>query len=250
MVCTVKKLSMLSGVTVRTLHFYEEANLLKPAYYGSNGYRYYKEPELLKLQQILFFKKLGFSLKEIRKVLGESDFNQMAALRSHRKTLLHEREKIEQLIETIDKTINHAKGRSTMKAREFFTGFSTIKKGTGSEPYFISEELVLEATKYSVHSKKEGLSHEMINGMANDIYSQITDCIEKNLGPDSSEVQFLIQQHYLLTEQVHPAGKEVYQALGVLYQEHPTFRKQLDPIHPELAVFLGIAMKRFAEVNF
>ena len=59
----VKKLSELSGVTIRTLHFYEEADLLKPAYYGSNGYRYYEEKELLQLQQILFFKELGFTLK-------------------------------------------------------------------------------------------------------------------------------------------------------------------------------------------
>ena len=87
MAYTVKKLSEISGVTVRTLHFYEEVGLLKPAYYGSNGYRYYEEKELLQLQQILFFKELGLTLKQIRKVLGESDFDQIAALHSHRKAL-------------------------------------------------------------------------------------------------------------------------------------------------------------------
>ena len=69
MAYTVKKLSELSGVTVRTLHFYEELGILKPAYHGSNGYRYYEESELLQLQQILFFKELGFTLKQIQKVL-------------------------------------------------------------------------------------------------------------------------------------------------------------------------------------
>lgn len=69
---TVKKLSELSGVTVRTLHFYEEIGILKPAYYGSNGYRYYEESQLLQLQQILFFKELGFTLKQIQKVMGKS----------------------------------------------------------------------------------------------------------------------------------------------------------------------------------
>lgn len=67
MVYTVKKLSEMSGVTVRTLHFYEEAGLLKPAYYGANGYRYYEEKELLQLQQILFFKELGFTVNNHRK---------------------------------------------------------------------------------------------------------------------------------------------------------------------------------------
>jgi DNA-binding transcriptional MerR regulator len=84
---TVKKLSILSGVTVRTLHFYEEESLLKPAYYGDNGYRYYEERELLQLQQILFFKELGFTIKQIKRVLGKSDFDQLVALYSHQKSL-------------------------------------------------------------------------------------------------------------------------------------------------------------------
>ena len=105
MAYTVKKLSEISGVTVRTLHFYEEAGLLKPAYYGSNGYRYYEEKELLQLQQILFFKELGLTLKQIRKVLGKSDFDQIAALHSHRKALSCEWEKISRLLKTVDKTI-------------------------------------------------------------------------------------------------------------------------------------------------
>lgn len=71
MAYTVKKLSELSGVTVRTLHFYEEEGLLKPSYYGANGYRYYEEKELLQLQQILFFKELGFTIKQIKKVVGK-----------------------------------------------------------------------------------------------------------------------------------------------------------------------------------
>ena len=91
MVYTVKKLSELSGVTVRTLHFYEEAGLLKPAYYGSNGYRYYEENELLQLQQILFFKELGLSIKQISKVLGSNDFDQLAALHSHKKASCFDR---------------------------------------------------------------------------------------------------------------------------------------------------------------
>src|ERR1700692_2792702 len=103
MAYTVKKLSELSGVTVRTLHFYEEIGLLKPAYHGSNGYRYYEEKELLQLQQILFFKELGFSLKQIQKVLGRSDFDQLTALCSHKRSLMQEREKIEHLLKTIDK---------------------------------------------------------------------------------------------------------------------------------------------------
>jgi len=63
---TVKKVAAMSGVSVRALHFYDEAGLLKPAYLGANGYRYYEEAQLLTLQQILFYRKLGFELKQIK----------------------------------------------------------------------------------------------------------------------------------------------------------------------------------------
>lgn len=88
MAYTVKKLAKISGVSVRTLHWYDEVGLLKPAYHGSNGYRYYEEEQLLILQQILFFRELGFELKQIRKVLGRTDFDKMVALSSHRPSRL------------------------------------------------------------------------------------------------------------------------------------------------------------------
>ena len=72
MAYTVKKLAAMSGVSVRTLHWYDEVGLLKPAYHGANGYRYYEETQLLTLQQILFYRELGFELKQIKRVLGRS----------------------------------------------------------------------------------------------------------------------------------------------------------------------------------
>src|SRR6185503_19359632 len=69
MACTVKKLAAMSGVSVRTLHIYDEVGLLKPAYHGANGYRYYEEAQLLMLQQILFYRELGFELKQIKRIL-------------------------------------------------------------------------------------------------------------------------------------------------------------------------------------
>ena len=104
---------------------------LNRSYYGSNGYRYYEERELLQLQQILFFKELGFTIKQIKKVIGKSDFDQLAALHSHRKSLNQEWEKIGHLLKTIDKTINHLKGKKKMKDKEIFDGFNiTLVKQT------------------------------------------------------------------------------------------------------------------------
>jgi len=71
---TVKQVAAMSGVSVRTLHFYDETGLLKPARHGANGYRFYEEPQLLTLQQILFYRELGFELKQIKAILGRADF--------------------------------------------------------------------------------------------------------------------------------------------------------------------------------
>src|SRR6185436_12696987 len=87
MAYTVKKLAKMSGVSVRTLHFYDETGLLKPAFYGENGYRFYDDAQLLTLQQILFYRELGFELKEIKRILSQADFENVAALESHRQVL-------------------------------------------------------------------------------------------------------------------------------------------------------------------
>src|SRR4051812_12416431 len=84
---TVKQVAAMSGVSVRTLHFYDETGLLQPAYVGANGYRFYEEPQLLTLQQILFYRELGFELKHIKTILGQADFEKVAALQSHREVL-------------------------------------------------------------------------------------------------------------------------------------------------------------------
>src|SRR5579883_2034362 len=108
---TVNKLAKLSGVSVRTLHFYDEIGLLKPAFYGENNYRYYEEEQLLMLQQILFFRELGISLNEIQKVVSSDDFDQIEALTSHRINLEKNIERMQKLLKTIDKTVSYLRGK-------------------------------------------------------------------------------------------------------------------------------------------
>jgi DNA-binding transcriptional MerR regulator len=110
-------------VSVRTLHFYDEIGLLKPAFHGANGYRFYGEEELLRLQQILLYRELGFELKQIKGVLERADFEKIAALESHRKVLEGNLVRTRTLMETIDKTIEHLKGEKKMKNEEMFAGF-------------------------------------------------------------------------------------------------------------------------------
>lgn len=124
MAYTVKQVAGMSGVSVRTLHFYDEAGLLEPAYTGANGYRFYEEPQLLTLQQILFYRELGFELRQIRQLLGRPDFQRVEALRSHRAAMEERLARTRRLLETIDHTIDHLEGRKPMQSEQIFAGFT------------------------------------------------------------------------------------------------------------------------------
>jgi len=141
MAYTVKQLAAMSGVSVRTLHFYDETGLLEPAYCGENGYRFYEKQQLLTLQQILFYRELGFELKQIKQVLGRADFEVATALLAHRKVLTKNFTRTRRLIQTIDKTVKHLKGSTRMSGEEMFRGFKVaVGKDRFDEPIEISGE--------------------------------------------------------------------------------------------------------------
>jgi DNA-binding transcriptional MerR regulator len=121
---TIKKLSTLSGLSIRTLRFYDSIGLLKPAYYGKNNYRYYEEEQIFMLQQILFYRELNFPLTDIQKIISSDDFNKIDALNSHKKTLTQNLARTKKLIETIDQTISHLKNKITLRNDELFAGFA------------------------------------------------------------------------------------------------------------------------------
>lgn len=123
MAYTVKQVAAMSGVSVRTLHFYDETGLLKPAFTKANGYRFYEQDELLRLQQILFYRELGLELKQIKRILGRRNFEIAAALGAHRKAMQKSLARTRKLLETIEKTIQHLKGKKKMASKEMFTGF-------------------------------------------------------------------------------------------------------------------------------
>src|SRR5512136_467754 len=101
----IKKLASLAGISVRTLHYYDKLGLLKPRYRPENGYRYYDEDSIIRLQQIRFFRELGFSLDEIAKIISYSEFDKIEAMKSQREVLVKKSERLGELISTVDKTI-------------------------------------------------------------------------------------------------------------------------------------------------
>ena len=255
---TVKKLSELSGVSIRTLRWYDEVELLKPAYYGSNGYRYYEEEQILKLQQILFYRELDLHLDDIKRILESNDFDKIKALHSHKGILKKRLERTTTLIKTIDKTISHLRGGQEMKDEEIYKGFNIWAEGKGSESYFIgtsnsnntaAETIVLKSTKKANTENWEKADWEKHVETAHNIYRELVGCIKAGLEPSAEDVQKIVKKHHSYTLKFHRATQEVYKALATLYQENPEYIKQMEPFHPHLAPFLAEAMEVFAESN-
>ena len=245
---TVKQLAVLSGVSIRTLHYYDEIGLLKPAYCGDNKYRYYEDEQLLLLQQILFYRELGFQLNDIQKVLCAECFDKIEALQSHKKLLKGDLDRMSTLIKTIDKTIAHLRGIEMIKLEEIFEGFTEGKQK------LYEDFLVRIGISQSVISEmKAKLSHWseaqwLANKAANDkVYAELTAAIEKKLSPISPEVQALIEKHYELTKVFWTPTKETYTSLARFYCSNVDFVAFYDAIHPKLLNFLTEAMEIFAE---
>ncbi|MGB8455189.1 MAG: MerR family transcriptional regulator [Anaerocolumna sp.] len=120
---TVQKLGKLAGISTRTLRYYDEIGLLRPARIHSSGYRIYGDTEVDRLQQILFYRELGVSLESIRDIVTASSFNGTKALKEHHEKLLEKREQLNQLIANVEKTLEITEGRTIMSDKEKFEGF-------------------------------------------------------------------------------------------------------------------------------
>lgn len=259
MAYTVKNASELSGVTVRTLRWYDEIGLLKPAYYGENNYRYYEEEQLLKLQQILFFRGLGFRLDDIQRILSSSDFDQSKTLLDHRKSLKQRLNQTEQLIKTIDSTLEHLRGNQVMKHEDLYQGFKDWSADKGAESFFIgrydhpercedpNEKIVL--TNVIENDRSENWSQddwEQHQKKGNDILNEVADCLRQKIEPKSPQVQAAIKKHCEYGSQFHSMSRAVYVALSELYTYKKEYRDQLDPFHSELHDYISRAMKIYA----
>ena len=120
---TVQKLGKLAGVSTRTLRYYDELGILKPARINSSGYRIYGLKEVDTLQQILFYRELGISLESIKDIITKPNFDGAIALKKHREKLLEKREQLDILIANVDKTIAVTEGSTIMSDKEKFEGF-------------------------------------------------------------------------------------------------------------------------------
>lgn len=246
---TVKKLAQLSGVSARTLRFYDEIDLLKPAFYGDNQYRYYEEEQLLMLQQILFFRELGMPLNDIRRILSSDDFDKIESLNTHKSILQSDLERTEILIKTIDRTISHIRGKLIMRDAEMYDGFDP-KKQQEHEQYMldtgvISQQQIDESWQKVAHWKKS--NWEAFKDGGEQLNQDLVAALNNHLKPASDEVQTIVQRHYAWVSNFWIPTKETYTGLAQMYLEHPDYRSFYNRYHPDLVEYLAEAMRVFAD---
>jgi DNA-binding transcriptional MerR regulator len=249
MTYTVKKLAAMSGVSVRTLHWYDEMGLLKPAYHGANGYRYYEEAQLLTLQQILFYRELGFELKQIKRILTRGDFDKLKALESHRKVLISNLAHTKQLIVTIDKTIGHLKGTKKMKKTEMFKGFSPEQQAKHEE--YLVERFGVDIKKSIDESKKKvkrwmKTDWEKAMGSFASICTDLVELMNRELPCESPEVQRVIRRHFEWLKQFWTPTRESYKGHSLMVEDSE-LRNAYTAYHQDLPKFMAAAMNVFAE---
>jgi len=235
----IKEFAKLCGVSVRTLHYYDETGILKPSYVDKNtGYRYYDEASLLRMQEILFYRELDFSLKSIAEILSSPGYNKEKALAEQKKLLILKKERLERLISAIDGAV---KGVNIMKAfdnTELENYKDEVKERWGTTDAY---KQYSEKTKDYSAEKQNSLAEGMDNIMKDFALSMKADN-----APDSAEAQSLVkalQKH--ITENYYTCTKEILYGLGQMYVADDRFRSNIDRHGEGTAEFIGKAIEVF-----
>ena len=242
---TIKQLAKLAGVSVRTLHYYDQIGLLKPSSLGRNGYCHYEEEAVMKLQQILFYRELDLSLDEIKAIVGRPDFDVLAALRSHKEALQGRVHRLKRLIQTVDKTIDQMKGNESMNAKGLFEGFSEEeqeKYAQEAEQMYYPETVRVSNQRWKAYPPAE---KEQILAEGKAIYVDLVTAMPKGAG--SAEVQTLIVRWHQNMQYFWSPNDEQLLGLADLYNDDPRFRANYDKVDPNLAGFLREAVKVYVE---
>jgi DNA-binding transcriptional MerR regulator len=251
MAWSIAQVARMSNVTSRTLRHYDEIGLLPPAWVGTNGYRYYEQDQLLRLQQILVMRELGLGLDAIKEIVTENR-DRVEVLKMHRGWLLAERDRYERLVRTVSRTIEELEGGENVNAKSmdhWFEGFDTAKQ----------EELQEEARQRwgaehvdAANAKVGGKSQEWWQREGRTWADQLTTLvalIDAGHQPGDPEVMDVLDGHHRWISGMWTPDRESYTGLGELYAGDPRFRANFDRTDPRLAEFLRDAMAAYAQAR-
>jgi len=243
---TSNKLSKMSGVSARTLRYYDEIGLLKPARVELSGYRIYGQNELDTLQQILFYRELGFPLDEIKSILYAPDYDRGQAFQSHLAELNKKRERLDTLIRNVTKSMSAMKGEITMPDREKFEGFKQSlidenEKSYGTEVRSKYGDSVIDAS----NAKLKGLTQEQYDEgeRLRLAYEETLKSAYATTDPAGKLAQTACDLHRQWLRVFNPNySKEYHKGLGEMYVADERFKAYYEKINPGCSEFLRDAI--------
>lgn len=248
---TVNKLAQMSGISTRTLRYYDSIDLLWPAQIRSNGYRIYGQNEVDKLQQILFYRELGFTLDEIKAILDTPGFDQAKALQNHLTALKQKKDRIDVLIKTVSKTIHSMKGECNMSDKEKFKGFKQQLVDENEKSYGKEvREKFGDAAIDDANTKLKGMTKEQYD-LAQNLCIQISDTLQQALvtgDPAGDAAQKACALHKQWICLFWPDGMytpQAHKALGDMYVADERFTAYYDKIAVGATKFLRDALNLF-----
>lgn len=243
---TIQKLASLAGVSTRTLRYYDEIGILKPARINSSGYRIYGQEEVNTLQQILFYRELGVGLDSIKEIVSAPSFDGAKALREHREKLLEKREQLDLLITNVDKTIALTEGRITMSNKEKFEGFKKKmvednEKKYGKEIREKYGEESVEASNAKVMNMTEE-EYQEVTALAEQLQTTLAEAVKTGdpAGELAQKAAYLHKQW--LTHYWKEYSKEAHAGLAQMYVDDERFTAYYDKEQPGTAKFLRDAI--------
>ena len=250
---TIQKLARLSGVSTRTLRYYDEIDLLKPARVSSSGYRIYGQQQVDTLQQILFYRELDVSLDEIRKYLRDVHFDAQHALRMHHEKLLEKRAQLDVLIANVEKTLAYEKGDSDMTDQEKFDGFKQKLIDENEQKYGkeirakYGEEAIAQSNQKLKNMTKQ--DHEQITALSDKIMKTLLEAF-KTGDPAGEEARKAAElRREWIAFYWGSYSKQAHAGIAQMYVDDPRFTAYYDKHQPGLAAFLRDAVLFYTGVK-
>lgn len=238
----VSDVAKLTGITIRTLHYYDEIGLLKPSEVTGAGYRVYNDSDLEVLQQILLLRELDFSLEDIREIMRKPAYNKKDALQKQRVLLLQERNRLDGLISLVDKML---KGEQDMS----FQQFDTTKIEETKQKYAAeAKQRWGNTAAYAEYESKQGSYSDVQRKMLDDEGAAILNEFGKkrSLAPDSTDAQALVKKwQTYITAHYYNCTKEILSCLGQMYVGDERFAQHIDQYGEGTAAFMSAAIEAY-----
>ena len=235
----IKEFADFTGVSVRTLHYYDEIGLLMPAFVDkTTGYRFYDEKSFLRMQEILFYRELDFSLKRIEEILSSPNYDKSKALKEQKQLLTLKKERLERLISAIDSAV-----KGEMVVKNFDTSnYEATRRKYEQE----AKEKWGDTAAYKEYERR-GKGADATAGLE-DIMAEFAAAMKKGFTPDSSESSALAEklQKYI-SDNFYTCTKDILKGLGQMYVADERFKNNIDRHAPGTAKFISEAIENFCK---